>query len=243
MKRKVFFGLLLGISLLTLLCSGYLYLNHDVIPSKTLSSLLNILDDDTSGITWSNQSIINLDTLTASNPSGILFDHSHITITSGGNYILSGKLANGSIIVDTDDTVNLTFNNASITNTNGPALYIKNADTTFLTLCTNTTNYLIDETSSKSSMALGALRSHKPLIFQGNGSLNITSTSHYGIYSDSNITFNNGSIKITSLNDCIATTGNLDIINSHLNLITSSTGIKCNTISEHADGLIKFSPF
>lgn len=243
MKRKVFFCLLLSISLITLLCSGYLYLNHDVIPSKSLSSLLNILDDDTSGITWSNQSIINLNTLTASNPTGILFDHSLITITSGGNYILSGKLTDGSIIVDTDDTVNLTFNNVSITNSNGPALYIKNADTAFLTLCTNTNNYLIDETSSKGSVASGALWSHKTLVFQGNGSLNINSTSHYGIYSDSNITFNNGSIKITSLNDCIATSGNLNIINSHLDLVTSSIGIKCNTISEHADGLIKVSPF
>ncbi len=57
-----------------------------------------------------------------------------LTITSAGTYILSGDY-DGMILVEVgeEDKVQLVLDNATITNENGPAIYVRSADTVFIT--------------------------------------------------------------------------------------------------------------
>lgn len=241
MKKQAFFTLLFGICIICLLLSSCLYATRNSIPSKNLSSILSILHDDTSGVSWTNQSKINLDKLSASNTDGITINRSSITINRSGNYILSGNLAEGSIIIDADGSVNLTLNKASITNPNGPAIYIKKAVHAYLTLTSNTNNYLVDGNVYSNWEADGVLAANAPLTIQGNGNLEITAQYNHGITSSNVIRVNGGSIKINSSNDCISTKGQLNIAGGHLDLNASNLGISCNDQFHLSDGVIEIS--
>ena len=59
---------------------------------------------------------------------GISVEDSIVTITAGGRYKVKGTLEDGMIKVDTTGDVELELINANITNSNGPAIYIANAN-------------------------------------------------------------------------------------------------------------------
>ena len=85
----------------------------------------------------------------ASDDAGVTIDGQTITITEEGIYVLSGKLSDGQVIVDTDDTakVQIVLNNADITSKTIAAVYVKNADKVFLTAEEGSKNHLTNEGS------------------------------------------------------------------------------------------------
>ncbi|MBU3804553.1 MAG: carbohydrate-binding domain-containing protein [Candidatus Cellulosilyticum pullistercoris] len=199
MKSKIILGTILSFSLFLLGLMSYSCSPNNKIPSENINAVLSILEDDVSGIAWSNQSTVNLNSLSASNSQGIEFTSSGVVITDGGNYIFSGTLKNGSITVNTDEVVNLTLNKASITNPSGPALYIKNAAQTYVTLISNTKNFLVDGKDHSNPETAGAIYTNAPIIFQGGGSLDITSISFNGISSHAPIIMNNCALTINGV--------------------------------------------
>ena len=68
-----------------------------------------------------------------------------LTITEAGTYILSGDYE-GMIVVEVgeEDKVQLVLANATITNENGPAIYVRSADKVFLTAAEGTVNVISD---------------------------------------------------------------------------------------------------
>ena len=74
-----------------------------------------------------------------------LFPDGDLTITSAGTYILSGDY-NGMILVEVgeEDKVQLVLDNATITNENGPAIYVRSADKVFITAAEGTVNVISD---------------------------------------------------------------------------------------------------
>lgn len=239
MKSKIILGTILGFSIFLLGLMGYSCSQNHTIPSENINAVLSILDDDTSGIAWPNQSTVNLNSLSASNTQGVEFTPSGIVITDGGNYIFSGTLENGSITVDTDEAVNLTFNRASITNLSGPALYITNAAQTYVTLISNTKNFLVDGKAYSNTNATGTLYTNAPLTFQGGGSLDITSISYNGISGHAPITINSGSIKVTAAKNGILTNDITRLSGGHLSLDARVSGIDCKNFLTVNDGVIE----
>lgn len=221
---KKMLSILLVLSILSFLFVSHYYSSKTTIPSKDIDSVLSMLVDDTSGVAWLNQVNINLNSLSPA--YGIELDHSNITITKGGNYILSGALPNGSITVNTSDKVNLTFNNASITNLSGPALNIVQSSEAYITLMTNTVNFLTDGTAySSASNSPGAITSCNPLIFQGNGGLQIVSGSENGIYTTAPVSVHQGAIKITAAKSGILAQDKVNLLGGHLSLAVADNGI------------------
>ena len=68
------------------------------------------------------------------------------TITTAGVYVFTGTLSDGSIVVNAgeEDKVQIVLSNASITNSDGPAIYAVAADKVFVTAEENTVNTLSD---------------------------------------------------------------------------------------------------
>lgn len=77
--------------------------------------------------------------------SGMYISGNIITITKEGTYVLSGALSEGQIVVDADSAkVQLVLDNADITCASSAAIYVKNADKTFITLAEGSENILMN---------------------------------------------------------------------------------------------------
>ena len=142
------------------------------------------------------------------------------TITSGGVYTLSGDI-NGTVIVNAKDAdVKLILNNANITSTNGPTIYVENADNVYIELVgTNTINSnTIDDLN-------GAIYSKDDLCILGSGSLKIVSNLD-GIVSKDDLEIESGNITIEATDDGIVGKDSVYILNGTFNITVGGDGIK-----------------
>ena len=69
-----------------------------------------------------------------------------LNITKAGTYHITGTIENGSITINVgdEDIVKLILDNVSVTNQNGSAIYVENADKVIITLADGTTNTITD---------------------------------------------------------------------------------------------------
>ena len=83
------------------------------------------------------------DGVTPSSTDGITVSEGKITITKGGDYVLSGTLDDGCIeisLADETEKVHLIFSGVSLTCKNGAPLVLKKADKVIITLADDTDN-------------------------------------------------------------------------------------------------------
>ena len=128
----------------------------------------------------------------------------HLTINSLSSkvgYIVSGKSNNGSLKIYSEKKFQLMLSGLDLTNPSGPAINIQTGKTIYFTIDENTTNHLCDgETYTAPAVAdedqKGTLFSEGQLVFDGTGTLNITSLGGHGVCSDDYIRIRSGNINI-----------------------------------------------
>ena len=104
-------------------------------------------------------------------------DNGVVSINAAGEYVLSGTLANGQVVINVgnEDTVQLYLNNASITNNSGSAIYVQNAGEVVVTLVDGTVNTVTDGASytglDENGEPDATIFSHDDLTINGSGSL------------------------------------------------------------------------
>ena len=197
-------------------------------------------------------------------------DSSEITLSEGENlisksgiYHITGTISNGYIHINAsdDEEVKIVLDNVSITNSNGPAIYIESNGNTYIELVgTNTIKATTTDTLK------GAIHSKADLSISGDGSLQITSSIHGivckddleidggtfvinasddGINTNDSATFKGGSFTIKASGDGIHTDGYLEIDDGEFDITASegleATYVKINggeiTISASDDGI------
>ena len=134
----------------------------------------------------------------------------HLTIKSTSSkvvYIVSGKCSNGSLKIYSEKKFQLVLTGLELTNPNGPAINIQTGKTVYFTIADNTTNNLCDGETYNAPVIgedgeeedqKGTLFSEGQLIFDGSGTLNVTSHGGHGICSDDYIRIRSGNINILS---------------------------------------------
>lgn len=131
----------------------------------------------------------------------VTIDGQTVTITGEGTYLISGSLSDGSLVVDVDDSekVQLVLDGVSITNKEGAAIQVTQADKVFVTLADGSENTLTSESFSDDtdSNVDGAIFSQEDLTLNGSGSLAVTSAAH-GIVSKDDLVITGGMYEITS---------------------------------------------
>jgi len=133
---------------------------------------------------------------------GAVVNGSDVIILTGGIYTVSGTLADGSIIVNTEEKVKIKLNGATINNSDGAAISILNADKAFITIVEGTDNYISDGTVyAENEEAKGAIFSNDTLEIKGKGNLTVTGNYKHGIVSDDDIIIKNGNITVSSVKD------------------------------------------
>lgn len=175
-----------------------------------------------------------------------------ITIKSGGNYSISGKLNEGQIYVDVsgDDIVVLSLNGADITNKSDAAIHIENSGYTAVFLEENTKNVIqsgtevdidkMEETAEKEQTG-GALYSRDDLAVTGNGELNVSGYINNGIHTTNNLVIESGNINVKAVNNGIKGKDSVSVNGGKFLINSVGDGIKSNDTTGEGSGFISIT--
>ncbi len=161
-----------------------------------------------------------------------------VEITSGGIYTLSDDITNGSVIIRADKAdVELILENVSITNSDGPAIYIESADNVYITL--KGENKISATVSSEYN---GAIHSKSDLLLRGDGSLELNSNLD-GVVSKDDLQIDGGTYKITTEDDGIIGKDSLKVTAGDFTISAGGDGIKTTNETEKGDAEIAGGTF
>lgn len=182
---------------------------------------------------------------TSTDTSSVSIVDNTITITKEGTYIISGSLSDGYIIVDADSAkVQLVLSNASISCDTISAIYVRNADKTFITLADGTNNSLsttsdfvaIDENSID-----GVIFSKDDLTLNGNGNLTINSSYGHGIVSKDDLCITGGTYEIKAASHAISGKDSVRISDGTFTINATKDGIHSENEEDTSRGFIYIS--
>ena len=216
--------------------------NSDVeLDIKGLSHTDSVVeyDDNDFYTEWENEDpiYIKLTGSTAeSDGSGVEINNNIITIGSPGTYVVSGKLENGQIIVDSnsDNSVKLVLNNAEISCSDNAPIYVKNSGKTIISLPGGTENIVAD--GSSYILAEGddepnaAIFSKDDLTVNGTGSLTVNGNYNNGIFGKDVVKITGGTINVTSVDDGLL--GRDLLAARDCNIIVNSQGVAIKSTND-----------
>ncbi len=167
-----------------------------------------------------------------------------VTINAEGVYVIKGSAKDTTIIVEADDTakVQLVLDGVTITNSDTPAIYVKSADKVFVTT-TDSDNILTVTgtfTADGNTNTDAVIYSKDDLVFNGKGTLNITSTAN-GISGKDDIKFTGGSYNIQSTADAIEANDSIRISEGTFTIKTDKDALHSENSDDNSVGFIYIS--
>lgn len=129
------------------------------------------------------------------------------TLTSGGTYVLEGKLT-GQVVVDAgDDDVVLELNGVSITYGSDSPIKVLNAGSVDISAKKNTGNMVTDSRNKKTTdnvdQGEGAISATCDLKMKGTGTLVVVGNYNNGIHTTKDLTIQKETLKVTAYNNAI----------------------------------------
>ncbi|MBR4537755.1 MAG: carbohydrate-binding domain-containing protein [Clostridia bacterium] len=162
-----------------------------------------------------------------------------VTISTEGTYILSGTLADGTITVNAgkDDKVQLVLNGVNVTSSNSAALLVENAGKVFVTLADGTENFLTSTGFDESSDIDAAVYAKDDIVFNGTGSLTVTSAKH-GILGKDDVKFASGTYIITTQGRGIDAKDGIAIADGSFTIVSQKDAIRSKNKDEAEKGYV-----
>ena len=169
---------------------------------------------------------------------------SEYSITSGGTYIFSGSITDSTITVNAgeNEKVQIVLDNAKISNSKGPAIYIGSADKVFITLKEGTENSISDGSGYSVNDEKGevdaAIFSRADLTVNGSGALTVNGNYKHGIVSKDDLVIVSATLSVdakkVALNgkDCVKING------ASLNVTAGSDGIRSDNDEDASRGFV-----
>lgn len=192
-----------------------------------------ITSKDESDDSWKeNTGTINLSDLTSTG-KGVEISGKEILITEGGDFTVTGTLADGSIKISSKEKVKLRLKGASITATEGPCIFVEDADKAYITVSDGTENRLTAENSES-----GAIYSKDNLEIKGGGVLNVSSASGHAIKASDNLTVEDGTLNLAAAGDGIHINDTFKMTGGTVNITAVGDGIDSESIVNISGGKI-----
>lgn len=180
--------------------------------------------------------------------AGVTVDGSTATITQAGAYLLSGKLTDGQIIVDTRDEaiVQLILNGADLASSSSAPIYIRNAEKAVILLAEGSTNTVSDAStyiyaSAEEDEPNAAIFSTADLSIGGSGTLTVTGNSNDGIASKDGLVIASGTISVTAVDDCIRGKDYVVIEDGTIRVDAGGDGVKSDNEEDAARGYVSIA--
>lgn len=176
--------------------------------------------------------------------SGAAVDGSDIRITAGGTYVINGTLDDGSIIVDADKSdVHLVLNGVDIHCEDSAPVNVVSAGKTVVSLVPETENKVSDGDSYKfednsTDEPNAAIFSKDDLIFNGTGLLTVDANYCDGIAGKDDVTFMEGTYRITAADDGVRGKDSLIIKNGTFVIEAGEDGLKSTNNTDEGKGYI-----
>lgn len=218
-------------------------LGLDVEWDEETQTVVIVTPEDEDDDAWKeNTGTIDLNTMKTTG-DGVTVTDSVITITSGGDFTVTGVCEDGQIVIDTEDKVKLRLSGMSLTNKSGSAIYVKNADKAYITLTDGTENTLTDgETyTSGDEKEKATITARDNLEIKGKGSLTINANYKNGIDGSDSVEIENGNITINAVNDGIHVNDTLAISGGTLTVTAESDGLQADEIIDITGGEINIT--
>ena len=162
-----------------------------------------------------------------------------VTISAEGTYILSGVLNDGTITVNAgkDDKVQLVLNGVNVTSSNSAALLVENAGKVFVTLADGTENYLASTGFDENSDVDAAIYARDDIVFNGTGSLTVTSAKH-GILGKDDVKFASGAYTITAQGRGIDAKDGVAVADGSFTIVSQKDAIRSRNKDEAEKGYV-----
>lgn len=174
---------------------------------------------------------------------GVAAQGSTVRISAEGTYVLSGNSNDGYIIIDAAKCeIKLVLNGINLTNSDGPAILIKNAKKVTFTIADGTNNVLSDGASYSlyegNAVVDGAIFAKAELVFNGAGTLTVNGNNAHGIVGKKGITIAGGNIDVNSKNAGICGKDYLKIADANITINSGTDGLKSDNMEDVGAGYI-----
>lgn len=226
----------------------YLTTKNTTQPSESIKNIQIEYSQYELDATWDKNTAVNIvfdnDEITSSNTTNATVSNNIVTIKSAGVYHLTGESSNGQVVVDStkDDEIKLVLDNLNLTCINNAPIFVKQADEVIITLEAGTTNTITDGESydglDEEEEPNAAIFSKDGLVFNGEGTLNITSKYEDGIAGKDNLKIISGTINITSNDDGIRGKDSVIIKSGNINIEANGDGIKATNVDSTDVGYV-----
>lgn len=188
----------------------------------------NIFSDDDydAMVDENNSTVLNLSDISNIKGKNISVSGNVVTISSGGTYILTGKLDEGQIVVNAsnEDKVRLVLKGVDISSSKGNIILIENAKKTIITLASDSNNKLeLKGTNSKDNKD-SVIFSKSDLSFNGTGVLNLLSPYGRGIVSQDKVVFVDGKYAMDTAGNTISANNSLAIADGKYDIKAGEKG-------------------
>lgn len=163
-----------------------------------------------------------------------------ITISSEGDYIISGKLDSGCITIDADksDKIRLILRGVNITSSTCAAINVIQADKVFITLDKGSENTISNVSGANAEDdADAAIFSKDDLTINGQGKLTVTANTGHGIVSKDDLVITGGSYSITSEKKALDANDSLRIAGGSFTIDSGTDALHCEN-NDTAKGYI-----
>ena len=183
------------------------------------------------------------ETYTHESASGVSISGNDVTITQAGTYVLSGNLTDGCVFVniDKEEKCQLVLNGASISNSDGPCIYVMAADKTFITLADGTQNTLVDGADyvlNEDEEPTATIFSKDDLTLNGTGALSIAGNYRHAVRSKDDLVITGGTYVINAVEDALNGKDCLKICDGTFDITCGEDALKSSNDSEEGRGFV-----
>ena len=169
-----------------------------------------------------------------------------ISITESGEYVLSGEITDGQIVVDIPDSddkvVTLILNGVIVNCSDSAAIYVKSAKKVVLSLVEGTTNSFVDGSSytydGEEDEPNACIFSKDDLVISGSGVLNVEGKFNNGIYSKDDLTITGGEIYVKAVNDGIKGKDSIAVLTTSISIEAGGDGMCSSNDTDEGKGFI-----
>ena len=162
-------------------------------------------------------------------------DNKTETITEEGVYLITGSASNFTVKVEADKEakVQLVLDGLTVTNDSFPVIYVVSADKCFITTTSSSSTLSVTGTftADGDTSTDAVIYSKDDLVFNGTGSLVITSAKGNGISGKDDIKFTGGSYTIQSALDSVEANDSISVYAGSFNITSGKDGFH----SENSD--------
>ena len=169
-----------------------------------------------------------------------LTDGQNVSVTKAGVYVLSGTANNVTVTVEVgdEDKVQIVLDGVSITNSNAPCIYVKNADKVFVTTQNdNSLSVTGAFTADGETNTDAVIFSKDDLVLNGTGTLKIQSSDN-GVTCKDDLKITGGTIHITCSADGLEANESLAVADGNITINTPKDGVHVENDEDTSTGYI-----